>query len=328
MSRGWVDALVRAGAVRASYAPDRPGRTDLEEWVPARLVEDAAVTAHPVAEVVPLAPPVASFLDGIQHWRVVGYCGVVPVVRAFVAAAVRRRGAGRRLHTTHEAQLELVLTWPDRLSAAQRHALDDSGLEIVDLGPDEPGQPVRALEVVRLGVEAARVRLEKRVGDGWAAAGGSDEWIVADGVLSEHPALAGHPRAIGVIKSHGAQYFDGADLERALTLAPGYRTSVFQPARRGARHDVYSWYLRLWPWEGRDIHYGLLRVEVRAVPETIAMASAVSAWLRRERAPVSAPDARWDRLLYPIHDVESYLLSRVPRDLLVAPGPRLPSTGT
>jgi len=48
----------------------------------------------------------------------------------------------------------------------------------------------------------------------------------------------------------------------------------------------------------------------------------------RERAPVSTPDARWDRLLYPIHDVETYLRSRAPRDLLPAAGSRLPKTGS
>jgi hypothetical protein len=47
-----------------------------------------------------------------------------------------------------------------------------------------------------------------------------------------------------------------------------------------------------------------------------------------ERAPLATPDRRWDRLLYPIHDVETYLRARAPRDLLPAPGSRLPRTGT
>jgi hypothetical protein len=98
---------------------------------------------------------------------------------------------------------------------------------------------------------------------------------------------------------------------------------VFRPRGR-ARHEVYSWYLRLWPWEGNDLLYGLIRVEARAHADTVAAANAVAGWLARERAPLATPDARWDRLLYPIGDVENYLKARVPADRRPAPGSRLP----
>ncbi|MGH7700449.1 MAG: hypothetical protein ACREMJ_08055, partial [Gemmatimonadales bacterium] len=146
-------------------------------------------------------------------------------------------------------------------------------------------------------------------------------------VLSESARIAAHPRALGVVKSHGAQYFEGAALERALRLAERHRTSVFRPRGR-ARHAVYSFYLRLWPWEGNDIGYGLLRIETRAHADAVAGASRTGGWLYAERAPVSTPDARWDRLVYPIHDVETYLKARAPRELLAPPGSRLPRTGT
>jgi hypothetical protein len=149
-----------------------------------------------------------------------------------------------------------------------------------------------------------------------------------DGVLSDSPALSGHPRALGVVKSHGAQYFEGAELERALTLPAGHRTSVFRPRPRGARREIHSWYLRLWPWEGNDLLYGLVRLEARAHSDTVALASPLSAWLMRERAPLATPDRRWDRLLYPIHDVETYLRARAPRDLIPPPASRLPRTGS
>jgi len=70
------------------------------------------------------------------------------------------------------------------------------------------------------------------------------------------------------------------------------------------------------------------RVEARAHEDTVRAASRIGGWLDRERAPLATPDARWDRLLYPIHDVETYLKARAPRDLLSAPGSRLPKTGT
>lgn len=328
MASGWVDELIAAGAVPASYVPEASlGRTDLEALSGAELVEGERLAVHRVSEAVPRFPATASFLDGIQRWRVVGYAGAIPVIRARVAAAVRRRGQSRRLYTTHEAMSELAITCRERLPAPLRRAVDVPGLEVVDLREEDLGQPARALEAARVAVDAARGRIERRVGMDWAAVAGEAEWLIVDGVLSEHTALAEHPRALGVVKSHGAQFFDGADLERALTLPAGCRTSVFRTVPRG-RRAVYSWYLRLWPWEGRDLLYGLVRIEARAAPATLVEASAWSAWLLTERAPAATADARWDRLLYPIHDVERYLLTRIPRDLLAVRGARLPRTGT
>ena len=152
--------------------------------------------------------------------------------------------------------------------------------------------------------------------------------MVVDGQLSVSAQLARHPRALGVIKSHGAQFLEGRHLERALTVPAAHRTSVFRVLGGHGRTAVDSWYLRLWPWAGNDLYYGLLRIEARAHATTIAQAGGVSGWLFGERSPLSAPDARFDRLLYPIHDVETYLRSRAPRDLLSSPASRLPRTGT
>jgi len=93
---------------------------------------------------------------------------------------------------------------------------------------------------------------------------------------------------------------------------------------------VYSWYLRLWPWEGNDLFYGLLRIEARAHPDTVARASELSGWLFAERAPLATPATRWDRLLYPLHQVEVYLKALAPplRDIRLQRASRLPRTGT
>src|SRR5438105_3817817 len=156
----------------------------------------------------------------------------------------------------------------------------------------------------------------------------ADEWLVVDGVLSDSTALSEHPRALGVVKSHGAHYFEGAELERALTLPDGHRSGVFRPRARGAGRDIYSWYVRLWPWEGNDLLYGLLRLEARAHPDTLALAAPIAAWVRAQRAPIATPDRRWDRLLYPIHDVETYLRARAPSDLTQHPASRIPYPGS
>src|SRR5438552_5259673 len=115
---------------------------------------------------------------------------------------------------------------------------------------------------------------------------------------SRPPAVPGHPRALGVIKSHGAQFLEGRGLERALTLPAGHRTSVFAVRGGHTRTEVYSWYLRLWPWEGNDLLYGLLRIEARAPADSVKRASELSRWLWAERSPLAPPATRWDRLLY------------------------------
>ncbi len=331
MARSWVEAIVAAGAVPASHIPEASlGRLDVEEFTGADLVEDPDLRVHPVAGARALAPAAVHFLDGIEQWRVVGYAGVTPIVGAYVATAIRRRGPppDRRPRTVAADAEEFAVTRLDRLPDAVRTALAATGVRVVEFAPEDAGQPARALRAAHGEVQRARAALERRLAERCLATLGADEWLVVDGVLSDSAALSAHPRALGVVKSHGAQYFEGVDLERALTVPAGHRTSVFRPKSRGARREIYSWYLRLWPWEGNDLLYGLLRVEARAHPDTVALASRASAWLTDERAPLATPDRRWDRLLYPIHDVETYLRARAPRDLIPTPASHLPRTGS
>jgi hypothetical protein len=325
-----MDALIAAGAVPAAYVPAASlGRNDLTTVTGADLVEGEQLRAIPIAgaPAPASAPGPVAFLDGIQYWSVTGYDGVTPIVRAYVAAAIRRRGADRRLRTVAEAAREIAITCRAALSPAVREALSRTDADVIDLPQAEASQPARLLAAAHVQVDRAREQIERALADPYIGVMGEREWLVVDGILSDLEGPARHPRAIGVVKSHSAQYFEGPDLVTALTLAPGHRTSVFRP--RGHEHQpVYSWYLRLWPWEGNDLHYGLLRIEARADAETLERASALSAWLLGERAPLSTPDARWDRLLYPVYEVEAYLKSRAPRDLVPTPGTRLPRNGT
>jgi hypothetical protein len=189
-------------------------------------------------------------------------------------------------------------------------------------------QPAQTLDMLRREVHRARSGLERRLGEQITKRLESADWLVVDGQLAVSAALAKHPRAIGVIKSHGAQFLSGRHLERALTVPAEHRTSVFRVSGGHGRTEVDSWYLRLWPWEGRDLHYGLIRVEAARNPDPGTRAPEVSGWLLAERSPLAAPDARFDRLLYPIHDVEAYLRSRAPHQLQTSPASRLPRTGT
>ena len=315
----WWRALVDAGALAGGSGLgvwDRGETTTYET----SMVEDSELQTHAIPpSPQPLIPSPVSFLNGIQRWSVVAYDGVVQIVNAYVAAAVRRRDSDGALRTTFERSRAFAIAPLDRMSPAVRQALEQSASDVEAVDGALVEQPVRYLEMIEATVRRARARLERELAEAAIADLGLEEWLVIDGLLSRSPGVAQHPRALGVIKSHGAQFLEGRGLERALTLPAGHRTSVFAVRGGHTRTEVYSWYLRLWPWEGNDLLYGLLRIEARAHVETVSRAAELSGWLWAERAPLATPATRWDRLLYPLHHVEEYLKTRAPRDL--RPGP-------
>src|SRR3954447_267510 len=294
-------ALGGLGLTRASIVPEASGGRLEEACISlGRLVEGTTL------EAVPLEPgsgtPPLAFLDGVQRSEIVGYSGAAPLVVADIAAAVRER-QGRRLHTVMEERRRLVLGRPSALAVAGS-ALE--GMEQVPLPDDAPPHPVRDLMHAAQALDRCRGALEIAVGTRYRAS--SDQWLIVDGALSESPRWASDSRTIAVSKSHSVLPFDGPDLERYLRLPPGHRSSVFEPHTRSLA-PVRAWALRLWPWEGKDLLYGLVRVEVAPSNGTPETASRISQWLLAERTPVSAPDRRWDRLLYGIYSVEQYLKS-------------------
>ena len=313
----WWHALIDAGAVPGSYVPPPSAgalaRDQAEGSAAADLVEDAELQAHAVPSGPGVIPPAVSFLNGMARWSVVAYDGVAQIVNAYVAAAVCRRDERGVLHATHERSRAFAIAPMERVSPALRPLLEHAAPDIEPVDGELVGEPARYLEQVESTVRRARAHLERELAEACIDNLGADEWLILDGLLSRSPAVAQHPRALGVIKSHGAQFLEGRGLERALTLPAGYRTSVFAVRGGHTRTEVYSWYLRLWPWEGNDLLYGLLRVEGRADRETVTRASALSGWLWAERAPLATPATRWDRLLYPLHHVEEYLKARAPR---------------
>ncbi len=243
-----------------------------------------------------------AFLDGIQRHEVVGYAGFMPLVRGEVAAAVRER-AGREARTVVCRRRSVVIGRPEALARATG-ALRDC--RTVALSSEEPAHPIRDLELARAAVDRIRGEVEREAGNEYR--GGSDHWLIVDGSLAEFPEWARDGRTLGVSKSHATLPFEGPDLAGYLSLPVFHRSPVFQPSsRRWA--PVYAWGLRLWDWAGRDLFYGMVRVEAAPTPESLASADRISRWLLAERAPISA-DPRWDRLLYGIHGVEKFLGAR------------------
>lgn len=295
--------LAVKGLTPASAVPESSGGRTEEACIrPARLVEDAVLRCRPVGPAEAWPDPLA-FLDGVQRMHLVAYAGAAPIFVAEIAAAVRER-RGARLKTVVEDRRRIVIARPRALAAAG-DALE--GLATLGLPEDEPPHPVRDLTQASRALDRARGQLELDLGRRFRL--GSDTWLLVDGSLAESPEWATDPRTIGVAKSHATLPFEDDDLDRYLRLPAGYRTSIFAPQTRTVA-PVHAWALRLWDWEGKDLFHGLVRVEVSPANGVPATADLISRRLLAERAPLSTPDPRWDRLLYGIHSVEQYLRAR------------------
>jgi hypothetical protein len=302
-----LDALRRAvqtkGLTPATVLPEASrGRAEEACIRPARIVEGGSLRSISPG-LAESWPESVAFLDGIQRSQIIAYDGSAPVVVAEIAAAVRERRE-RRLQTVVDTREMLVLARPSALAAAGDTL---GGLHAISLPEDDPPHPLRDLVNAAHALDQARGALELIVGDRYRA--GSDGWLVLDGSLAVSPRWADDPHMVAISKSHSVLPFDGSDLEQYLRLPYGHRSSVYAPATRSLA-PVRAWGLRLWPWEGKDLLHGLIRVEVAPSNEPTERANEISRWILAERAPVSAPDQRWDRLLYGIYSVERYLKAR------------------
>jgi hypothetical protein len=266
------------------------------------LLEDPQLQCRPVGTPEPWPDPVA-FLDGVQRMQLLAYAGAAPVYLAEIAGAVRER-RDRLLRTVEEDRRRLVIGRPGALAAAGE-ALEN--LATLALPEDEPPHPVRDLTLASRALDRARGRLELDLARSFRLR--SDGWLVVDGSLAESPEWAADSRTVGVSKSHATLPFEGPDLDRYLRLPSGHRSSIFAPQTRSVA-PVHAWALRLWDWDGKDLFHGLVRVEVAPANGVPRTADLLSRRLLAERAPLSTPDPRWDRLLYGIHSVEQYLRAR------------------
>jgi len=136
--RSWWDAIVAAGVVPPPTSPNRASPPD-EDVVPADLVEGDALRAYAVPDGA-ITPAPVCFLDGIQHWKVVGTPGDAGGARTCGGSGAAAR-ARPRLRTAAERSRELAITHLAALPAAARRALEQSGVDIVDLPASDLGHP-------------------------------------------------------------------------------------------------------------------------------------------------------------------------------------------
>ncbi len=290
--------LQDAGGLMHGGGGEFSAARDAEPRICPALVMEPPLRPIRCGAATPWETPLA-FLDGIQRSQSLGSHGVRPVLGARIAAGVRLR-IGRRLQPAVVITRDVVVAPAELLTAFAEWG---DRLTLLPLDEAADAHPLAQRDAARAAIERARKALEIEAGSTFRRRH-PDTWLVVDGSLTVTPEWASDPRMIGVVKSHTTLPFGGADLERYLTLPVAHRSSMFQPPSQVS--PVYAFGLRLREWQGRDLMYGLVRVERPATAASLADADELAARLLVERAPVAA-DARADRLLYGVHAVERWL---------------------
>ena len=303
-----VTGLDLAGDEPSVLAPAQPTTAQAD-------LEGRSLDAVPVGD--PRPGRFSCFMDGMERQRVALYYGIAPVIYGYTAAVIRERWADKRMRT-HGAgpTVREALFYPRRLVD-----LPLSDIDAVDTDDEEKRleeHPMIMLEAAKKKVSNTRNALERRITSDWLSAADSNgsDWLLVDGSLAGDYGRYSEPNILGVVKSHQTQYFPMEQQRKVLGLRVGERSGVFIPKGR-RRPDVYSWYLRLRPNDGQDVYFGLVRVEAAKCERTLAMADELSRWLLAERTPLSLPDSRWDRMIYPIRDCEQYLKSLAPSRVML-----------
>ena len=279
---------------------------------PPRVV-DAEAAENATNRSIPIVggsiPGFGAFLDGRQDSRIVAWIGALtPLVIGTVSAGIQQRD-GRRLRSWGETIVERRLYAPFARVDSDRLGRACHPLPVVDTltRDDDPASalhPALLQERARQAVLRDREDAEQRVGAAWCAV--AQVPLFVDGGIAGSDSMARSPLAIGVVKSHRTFYGDAEGMAAALGLGPAERTPVVRIAPRG-RRPVYSWYLRLRDPAGHDALWGLVRIEVAETSDPTGRADLVSRWVLAERAPLAAPDARWDRMTYGVRAVEQAL---------------------
>jgi hypothetical protein len=266
------------------------------------------------------------FLDGIQRSWLLYHQDFVPVYYGYVAAVVRKRQEA--VMSTCDYQVKEALYLPFRyLDHNELAELRTTNLEIINTEPGSDGdnaspdadssedgnpratmQPAALKQLAREAITKRRAKLEADLAKQWLLDKNKNPgWLVMDGSIRLSETAIAQPRTIGIIKSHNTQYFGFPEQEVVINLKQGQRSSTFIP---DDTLPICSWYLRLREGNNQDMHFGLIRVEVARKAKKYV--DEISRWIMTERRPLSLPDARWDKMIYPIRDCEQYLRSQEP----------------
>ncbi len=260
------------------------------------------------------------FLDGSQWTLRAFFYQWEPAYLAFFNAGILQRRNGEMLGNESWYSELLGVFASDREEIRER--LEGQGpWEYRGVSLDE-GSGVGGMEEgIQTAVSTARDQMERELALRWVREGSEGGgWLLVDGGIASLSSHFGDFKpVVGVVKSHRRQFFRGVERAHVIAnLRVGERTPVFEVRTGGRKDRAYSWYLRLHENPMESPLFGLVRVEMPAYEETLKHVDAVSSWLLKERFPMSFPDVRYDRLLYPIRRVEMYLKSRQPSEVALA----------
>lgn len=291
----------------------------------AELIE-ATMQAHPIPICTVAENEFNHFMDGIQRSYLLYYQNFVPVYYGYTAGVVRKRQKAIMSKWQYQVCEALYLPFAE-FDAEELESLRSHKLPLIDslkslndntsdVSDTEVGlQIVRERQNARDAITLSRERLEAELAETWLNAYNredADGWLIMDGSITISAIAANHSRTVGLIKSHNTQYFRFPDQEVILNLRQGERSSAFIPR---SRYPVCSWYIRLRDNTDRDPYFGLIRVE-SALKSSLELqideCDRLSAWIMTERRPLSLPDSRWDKMIYPIRDCEQFLRSQEP----------------
>jgi hypothetical protein len=253
------------------------------------------------------------FADGAQLSRPAFYEHGLPGRYAFLNAAVAVRREREIMEVVAEASVDGIFA-PMGEALLRLEKAYGSELSMHSVATDPSDGMARIAQLVANAVSAERSRLELQTCLAWLSSGEPGNLLV-DGNIGQ---LAGFPQRppggiVGLVKSHRKQYFTVNTASVILGLAEGERSSVFVVrSKRDQISPTHSWYLRLRTDMYKSPAFGLVRVELPPSPDSLSVAERVSSWILAERSPLSLPDMRFDRLLYPIRAVELLLKSRHP----------------
>lgn len=253
------------------------------------------------------------FLDGSQKARLAMYYGLSPIYLAHTSAALLPRRDREVLGIeagSYREEFDFYV--PSGLPIGDRLSrVGEVGVQIVAAEPD--ATMLQARKAIVDAISDRRDSLEERLSQDFA-----DGRLLIDGGIGK--ALRGGREdrfVVGVVKSHRKQYFRSRErVETILGLRIGQRTTAFWRERdesQGVR--AISFYLRLHERDDAGPLHGLVRIELPPDDRFVEEIDAIAGWLLHERAPSSLPDARYDRLLYPIRLVEQHLKARQPSDV-------------
>ena len=253
------------------------------------------------------------FADGAQFSRPAFYERSFPGRYAFLNAAVAVRREREIMDVVAEASADAIFCPIGKAYMRLQEAFaDELTVQAVKVEPTDG--MAKMAERVADAVSSERNRLELQTCMTWLKSGEPGNLLV-DGTIGQIAGAGERPAGsvVGLVKSHRKQYFTAETAATILGLKEGERSSVFViTSKRDQDATTHSWYLRLRSDPYKSPAFGLVRVEVPESPDSVAAADLISDWVLSERSPLSLPDLRFDRLLYPIRAVEMLLKARHP----------------